>query len=109
MQNRRSVAAESGGVLFNKLWHLRSKSLIRGSLVVILSLVVATLLSHAPRLKPNAMLVLPLLTSIAGTADTIRCMQKTWTWYHGGVVLCIYMDLMVMTLIAFFLLYPYFA
>jgi hypothetical protein len=95
--------------LFYKFLHLRSKSLVRGSLVVLLSLVVATLLSHAPRLRPSAWIVLPLLTSIAGTVDTIRCMQRTWTWYHGGVVLCIYMDLMVMTMIAFFWLYPYFA
>jgi hypothetical protein len=94
--------------LFNRFWHLRAKSLVRGSLVVLISLGVATLMSHAPRLRPNAWVVLPLLTTIAGTVDTIRCMQRNWTWYHGGVVLCIYMDLMAMTLIAFFLLYPYF-
>jgi hypothetical protein len=95
--------------LFNKLLDLRSKSLIRGSLVVLLSLIVATLISHAPHLRSTPWLVLPLLTSVAGTADTVRCMQRTWTWYHGGVILCIYMDLMAMTMIAFFLLYPYLA
>lgn len=36
-------------------------------------------------------------------------MRKRWGFYHGGVVLCIYMDLMALTLILFFLLYPYFA
>jgi hypothetical protein len=99
---------KSGGELFNRFWHLRSKSLVRGSLVVLVSLAVATLMSHAPHLQPNAWVALPLLTSVAGTADTIRCMQRSWTWYHGGVVLCIYMDLMAMTMIAFFLFYPYF-
>ncbi|HEY0264695.1 MAG TPA: hypothetical protein VGC07_09230 [Granulicella sp.] len=34
-------------------------------------------------------------------------MQKRWSFYHGGVLLCIYMDLMVVSLILFFLLYPY--
>jgi hypothetical protein len=95
--------------LFNKLLDLRSKSLVRGSLVVLLSLIVATLISHAPHLRVNLWLIFPLLTSVAGTGDTVRCMQRTWTWYHGGVILCIYMDLMVMTMIAFFLLYPYLA
>jgi hypothetical protein len=42
-----------------------------------------------------------------GTLDTIRCMQRRWNFYHGGVVLCIYMDLMAVCLILFLLLYPY--
>jgi hypothetical protein len=33
-------------------------------------------------------------------------MQKTWNFYHGGVVLCLYMDLMVLIVILFFLFYP---
>ncbi len=43
---------------------------------------------------------------MAGTLDTLRCMQTRWSWYHGGVLLCAYMDLMVVCLILFFLLYP---
>jgi hypothetical protein len=39
--------------------------------------------------------------------DTIRCMRKRWSFYHGGVLLCIYMDLMAVALILVFLLYPY--
>jgi hypothetical protein len=34
-------------------------------------------------------------------------MRRRWSYYHAGVVLCIYMDLMAITLILFFLLYPY--
>ena len=45
--------------------------------------------------------------AILGTADTVRCMQRRWNFYHGGVVLCIYMDLMALCLILFLLLYPY--
>ena len=47
------------------------------------------------------------LFAIAGTIDTIRCMQRRWSFYHGGVLLLIYMDLMAVCLILFLLLYPY--
>jgi hypothetical protein len=53
------------------------------------------------------LLVLPMLGAIAGTAETVRCMQRRWNFYHAGVILCIYMDLMAVFLILFFLVYPY--
>ena len=34
-------------------------------------------------------------------------MRRRWSWYHGGVVLCLYTDLMILSMIAFFWLYPY--
>jgi len=34
-------------------------------------------------------------------------MQPRWNFYHGGVILCIYMDLMAISLILFFLICPY--
>jgi hypothetical protein len=34
-------------------------------------------------------------------------MQRRWSFYHGGVLLLIYMDLMVLCMILFLLLYPY--
>ena len=50
---------------------------------------------------------IPTLISLVGTADTIRCMQPRWSFYHGGVLLCIYMDLMAVSMILFFFVYPY--
>jgi hypothetical protein len=86
----------------------RRKSLIRANLIVFVNFGLALLISHAPHLQPTLWLILPLLGSLVGTADTLRCMQRRWNFYHGGVILCIYTDLMVITLILFFLLYPYF-
>jgi hypothetical protein len=87
----------------------RLRSLIRGNVVVLVSLAAATLLSKAPHLRATHLLILPLVACIAGTADTARCMQRRWSWYHGGVLLCLYMDIMALTMIAFFWLYPYLA
>ena len=85
----------------------RIRSLARGNAIVILSLIFATLLSRFPHLRATPLLTLPLLGCLIGTIDTVRCMRKRWSFYHGGVLLCLYMDLMAITLVAFFLLYPY--
>jgi hypothetical protein len=85
----------------------RHRSLIRANSLVLGSLCVALLLSDFPNNRPTLFLILPAFVASVGTADTIRCMQRVWNFYHAGVILCIYMDLMVMGLILFFLLYPY--
>ncbi len=89
-------------------FHPRHKSLLRANTLVGVSFVLAILLSHAPHLQANPWIAVPLLISFVGTADTLRCIQRRWNFYHAGVILCVYADLMAITLIAFFLLYPYF-
>lgn len=85
----------------------RHRSLMRGNLLVLGSLILAFFLSDFPHNRATLLLLLPTLGSIAGTADTVRCIRKRWSFYHGGVILCIYMDLMVVAMILVFLLYPY--
>jgi hypothetical protein len=89
------------------IFNPRNKSLLRGALLVLLSLGLAMVLSDFPRNRANPFLVLPALIAIAGTVDHLRCMRTRWSWYHGGVVLLVYMDLMAISMILFFLLYPY--
>ena len=85
----------------------RRRSLLRGILLVLLSLGFALLISGFPVIHTNPLLVLPAFLAIAGTVDTVRCMQRRWSLYHGGVLLLIYMDLMALCMILFLLLYPY--
>ena len=42
-----------------------------------------------------------------GTYDTLRCLRLRWSFYHGGVLLLLYMDVIALTLIFFLWLYPY--
>jgi hypothetical protein len=86
----------------------RQRSLVRANLLVLGSLLVSFWLSDFPHNRLNYWLAIPLLCAIAGTVDTCRNMRTRWSWYHGGVVLCAYMDLMAVLLIAFFLIYPLF-
>ena len=84
----------------------RERSLVRGTLLVLGSTWIAFRLSHFPQNRGTTWLLLPLLVALAGTVDTSRCMQRRWNWYHGGVLLCVYMDLMSVCMILFFLVYP---
>ena len=84
----------------------RERSLLRGTLLVLSSTYASFRLSWFPQNHATVWLMLPLLVAILGTGDTIRCMQPRWNWYHGGVLLCVYMDLMSVCMILFFLVYP---
>ena len=84
----------------------RKQSLVRANLLVAFALLLAFRFSDFPHNRETLWIVLPLLLALVGTFDTLRCMRKRWDWYHGGVILCAYMDLMVVCLILFFLVYP---
>ncbi len=84
----------------------RLRSLPRANVIVLSCLVVAFPLSHFPHLRANLWLTVPLLGITLGTVDTLRCMRTRWDFYHGGVILCAYMDLMILILVLFLLLYP---
>ena len=85
----------------------RHRSLLRGNVLVLGSLVMAFFLSDFPHNRATLLLLVPTLGAFAGTADTVRCIRKRWSLYHGGVIFCIYMDLMIVAMILVFLLYPY--
>lgn len=76
-------------------------------MLVLGSLFAAFRLADFPRNHATLLLIIPVLIAAAGTWDTIRCMQRRWSFYHGGVLLLIYMDLMALAMILFLLLYPY--
>ena len=94
-------------LLRGNFFHLRCHSLVRGSLLVLASLAVAIRLSDFPNNRATPLLVFPVIFALLGTADTTRCLQRRWSFYHAGVILLIYMDLMAISMVIFFFLYPY--
>ena len=86
---------------------LQRKSLIRGTALALGSLWVSFRLSGYPDMHVCLWLIVPLLTACAATWDTARCLQRRWSFYHGGVILLIYVDLMILLMISFLLLAPY--
>jgi hypothetical protein len=86
----------------------RHHSLARGNTLVWGSLLLAVLLSRFPNTRPTALQLIPTAIALCGTSETLRCIRKRWSFYHAGVLLCLYMDLMAISIILFFLIYPYF-
>jgi hypothetical protein len=87
--------------------NLHHHSLMRGNVLVLASLLAAVLLSDFPHNRATLLLLLPTFFAMLGTGETIRCMRRRWDFYHAGVILCIYMDLMALAVILFLLVYPY--
>jgi hypothetical protein len=90
-----------------RFFNLRRKSLLRGSLLVLGSLVGAFLWAGYPEDHPTPGLIVPAAIALIGTLDTMRCLRLRWSFYHGGVMLLLYMDIMAISMILFLLLYPY--
>jgi len=88
-------------------FNLRTKSLARGNALVFAGLLASVPLSHFPHLQPDPWLVVSALLVVLGTAETTRNIRPRWSFYHAGVILCIYMDLMALFLVLFFLFVPY--
>ena len=87
--------------------NLRHRSLARGIVLVIGSLVIAFRMAGFPDDRASLKLILPTVVAALGTWDTMRCLQQRWSFYHGAVIVLIYMDIMALCMILFLLLYPY--
>ena len=83
------------------------RSLLRGTLLVLASLLAAFPLAGFPNDRASLKLLVPAIVATLGTWDTMRCLQARWSFYHGAVLLLIYTDLMALFMILFLLLYPY--
>jgi hypothetical protein len=88
-------------------FNLRARSLLRGTILVLGGLLLALVLSGFPNPQPSLKLILPAFLALYGTYDTSRCLRLRWSFYHGGVLLLLYMDIMALAMIFFLLLYPY--
>ena len=86
---------------------LRRKSLTRGTVLSLSSLWISFRISGFPEVHVCLWLVVPLLVVCAATWDTARCLQRRWNFYHCGVILLIYVDLMILLMISFLLLAPF--
>jgi hypothetical protein len=89
------------------VFNLRARSLLRGTLLVLGSLVVAFAAGGLANAHWAAVMVVPVLMAGWGTWETTRCLQRKWSFYHGGVLLLLYADVLVLALVVFLMLYPY--
>ena len=61
---------------------------------------------HVENLHGSSWQFASLLAAAWGMAETGRCMRGKWSLYHAGVLILLYSDLMILTLIVFLIAYP---
>jgi len=89
------------------VFNIRARSLVRGTVLVFGSVLLAFLLAGFPNVHGSLLLVLPTALAFWGTWETTRCLRRRWSFYHGGVLLLLYADVLALALILFLFLYPY--
>lgn len=89
------------------VFRLRSRSLTRGTLLVMASLVWSFALSGFPEVRPAPAIALPVALALWGSFETARCLCPRWSWYHSSVLLLLSSDVMALTMMLFLLIYPY--
>ena len=70
-------------------------------------LVASFVLAHWPDDPPSFRLLAPTIIALFGTWDTLRCLRARWSFYHGAVMMLLYMDIMAISMILFLLIYPW--
>lgn len=81
--------------------------MLRGNVLVLGSLAASFALTKFPSNRPSLAMAFPLVFSVLGTVDTFRCLRMRWSFYHGAVMISLYMDAMALTMIAFLAFYPW--
>ena len=78
-------------------FNLRAPSLLRGNLLALVSLAVSFPLAKFPFDQANPAMILPIVGAAAGMFETFRCIRGRWSWYHGAVLISLYMDSCIAT------------
>lgn len=63
--------------------------------------------SGFPIIRQAPLVSLPAFLALYGTWETSRCLRLRWSFYHGGVLMLLYADVIAVAMIFFLLLYPY--
>lgn len=74
---------------------------------MVASLAMALLCVGFPNVHASGWMVIPAAGAVLGTFETTRCLRRRWSFYHGGVMLLLYADILVLAVIFFLLLYPW--
>jgi hypothetical protein len=91
------------------IFRLRQRSLVRGIVLSLGAFIASLLLAgfpHIEKLHGSSWQFASLLVAAWGMAETGRCLRGKWSLYHAGVLLLLYSDLMILTLIVFLVAYP---
>lgn len=89
--------------------HLRQKSLLRGLILSLGAFVASLWLAGFPHIENthgSHWQIVLLLVEAWGMGEVARCLQRKWSFYHGGVLLLLYANLMILAMMAFLVVFP---
>jgi hypothetical protein len=84
------------------IFRLRQKSLPRAILLSVGAFFASLRLAGFPYIQDlhgSYWQIVALLVAAWGMAETARCLQRRWSFYHAGVLLLLYSDLMILAAI----------
>jgi hypothetical protein len=87
----------------------RQRSLVRGTVLSLAAFGASLLLAgfpHIERLRGSRWQIAALAAGLWGLAETARCLRRKWNLYHAGVLILLYTELMILTMIVFLTMYP---
>ena len=91
------------------IFRLRQHSIVRGIVLSLAAFITSLLLAgfpHIEKLHSSSWQIAALFIAAWGMAETGRCMGGKWNLYHAGVLILLYSDLVILTLIVFMVAYP---
>ena len=95
--------------LLLSFFRLRQKSLPRAILLSLGAFAASLRLAgfpHIQNLHGSWWQILALLVAAWGMAETARCLQRKWSFYHAGVLILLYANLMILATIVVLLAVP---
>ena len=93
----------------SNIFYPRRRSLLRGVVLSVGALLGSMRLAGFPdaaHLHGSVWQFLPVAAAAWGMVDTARCLSRKWSLYHAGVILLLYSELMILTMVLFFWVYP---
>ena len=84
------------------IFRLRQKSLARGILLSLGAFAASLRLAgfpHVDNIHGSNWQIAALLAGAWGMAETARCLQRKWSFYHAGVMILLYTDLIILAAI----------
>lgn len=91
------------------VFRFRQKSLVRAVVLSLGAFAASLRLAGFPyidHLHGSAWQILALAVAVWGMAETARCLQHRWSFYHAGVLLLLYSDLMILVAIVVLIIVP---
>jgi hypothetical protein len=84
------------------IFRLRQSSIVRGMLLSVGAFIGSLRLAGFPRIEDlhaSNWQIVALLVAAWGMVETARCLRSKWSFYHAGVLLLLYSDLMILAAI----------